>query len=274
MKNSETPLFFPNGDYRLFGMLHRPEQEPPKRAFVFCHPFAEEKLWTHRVYVSFARELASRGYAVLRFDHYGHGDSEGHFHEATISHYRSDIHAAITYLKTQNPDLVSIGLLGHRFGATLASEVTDSRDDIRQLVLWDPVMDGASYMQEVLRINLTTQMAVYGEVSVNRDALVEQMKAGKYVNVDGYQMAYAMFEEASAIRLDGEKKYDGPCLVVQMSKKELPIKKDLQGLADSYGQGDVRLALESPFWREIRESYFRAPSLFEVTLGWLEEQDD
>jgi len=274
MKNSETPLFFQNGDYRLFGVLHRPDQQPAKRAFVFCHPFAEEKLWTHRVYVSFARELASRGYAVLRFDHYGHGDSEGYFREATIKHYKSDIEVAIAYLKSQIPELVSIGLLGQRFGATLAADITESRDDINQLVLWDPVMDGASYMQEVLRINLTTQMAVYGEVSMNREALVEQMKAGNYVNVDGYQMSYTMFEGASATSLDGGKKYQGPCLAVQMSKKQQPIKKNLQELADSYSQGDVRLALEAPFWREIKESYFRAPSLFKVTLKWLEEQND
>ena len=69
----ETPLFFENGAYRLFGVLHQPAGPPSGAGWVFCHPFAEEKLWTQRVYVSFARMLASRGAWVLRFDAMGNG---------------------------------------------------------------------------------------------------------------------------------------------------------------------------------------------------------
>ena len=38
----ETPFFFSNGSYNLFGILHEPEIEPNGEGFVFCHPFAEE----------------------------------------------------------------------------------------------------------------------------------------------------------------------------------------------------------------------------------------
>ena len=50
---------------------------PCAAAFVFCHPLTEEKLWTHRVFVTFARELAAAGHTVLRFDYRGNGDSDG-----------------------------------------------------------------------------------------------------------------------------------------------------------------------------------------------------
>ena len=73
----EKPFIFPNGSYNLFGILHEPEIESNGEGFVFCSPFAEEKLWAHRVFVNFARELARLGYTVLRFDYMGHGDSEG-----------------------------------------------------------------------------------------------------------------------------------------------------------------------------------------------------
>jgi len=268
----EKPMFFSNGDYQLFGVLHQPETNELKGGFVFCHAFAEEKLWTHRVSVTFARELAKRGYAVLRFDHYGHGDSQGEFKNATIEHYKADINVAIELLKMEVPALESVSLLGQRFGATLAATVAESRDDINSLILWDPILDGARYMQEVLRINLTTQMAVYGKVTVMRDALVESMKQGNTVNVDGYEMSFAMYEQASSLSLNVEKGFKGNCLVVQMSKKELPFKKDLNQLMSTYQNGEIALAIELPFWREIKESYFRATDLYEKTLNWLERK--
>ncbi|MCW4290174.1 MAG: hypothetical protein N0C91_20990 [Candidatus Thiodiazotropha endolucinida] len=42
---------------KIFTVFHIPDTTDVKKAFVFIHPFAEEKLWSHRVYVSFAREL-------------------------------------------------------------------------------------------------------------------------------------------------------------------------------------------------------------------------
>jgi len=269
MNDNEKPLFFSNGNYQLFGVLHYPLNDNLKGGFVFCHAFAEEKLWTHRVFVSFARELAKEGYAVLRFDHYGHGDSQGDFKEATIEHYKSDIAASIDFIKNKVPELKKVSLLGQRFGATLAAIITESREDIDKLILWDPILDGSRYMQEMLRINLTTQLAVYGKVTVMRDALVESMKQGNTVNIDGYEMSLKMYEQASSLNLKDSKKFNGACLIVQMSKKEQAIKKGLNDLLNSYSNGNIELAIELPYWREIKESYFRAPDLYARTLNWL-----
>ena len=117
----ETPFFFPNDPYNLFGILHEPEVEPNGEGFVFCHPFGEEKLWSHRVFVNFARKLAQIGYTVLRFDYMGHGDSDGNFSDATIETRISDIVAAVCWLKDNNSNVNSVSLLGLRLGATLAS---------------------------------------------------------------------------------------------------------------------------------------------------------
>jgi alpha/beta superfamily hydrolase len=158
---SETPFYFPNGNYQLFGILYRPEKMVRDTGFVFVHPFAEEKLWTQRVYVNFARELAQHGYPVLRFDEMGHGDSEGNFEESTIETRLSDINSAIAQIRKDIPEIKKIGLLGLRFGATLASLAAEKSELIHQLILWEPIVDGEKYMQEMLRINLTTQTAVY-----------------------------------------------------------------------------------------------------------------
>lgn len=266
----EIPFFFKNGTYELFGVLHEPEGVARSEGFVFVHPFAEEKLWAHRVYVSFARALSGLGYPVIRFDVMGHGDSDGDFEESSIETQLSDIKCALDVLKSKLPYVKEVNLLGLRFGATLAALSAESLPDIKKLVLWDPVVDGAKYMQEMLRINLTTQSAVYKEIRHTRDALVQIMKEGKTVNVDGYEMSYSMFEQTSSINLlQNNKKYAGNCLIVQISKKEEAFKKDLDSLKAGYMNADLKLSVEEPFWKEIKTFYSRAENLFNNTLSWL-----
>lgn len=269
----ETPMFFQNGPYRLFGIVHEPVGAPSGAAWVFCHPFAEEKLWTHRVYVSFARLLAARGAWVLRFDMMGNGDSEGRFADASVANMLSDIDCATRQLNQLSGINQGIGLLGLRFGATLAAVAAERRSEIGNLVLWEPIVDGAKYMQEMLRINLTTQSAVYKEIRRNREALVRMMKDGATVNIDGYELAYPCYEQASAINLkEGPKSFAGRCLIVQVGKDGQPIHPDPKALQTTYQSVDLQSAVEEPFWKEIKRWYRSAPNLFDATLTWMGER--
>ena len=125
MDSIERPFFFHDEKVRLFGVLHAPKNRSVKQGFVFCHPFMEEKLWTHRVFVSFARELVKKGFAVLRFDHYGHGDSEGTFKDVDINRYLSDINTAIEQLKEEVPSIKYVNLLGMRCGCMTAATIAE-----------------------------------------------------------------------------------------------------------------------------------------------------
>ena len=265
----ETPLFFQRQGVSLFGVLHRPAEV--RGAFVFCHPFAEEKLWTHRVFVSFARLLAERGYAVLRFDLMGNGDSDGEFSSSSFGSAKEDLRAAIAYMRKVT-GLARVSLLGLRLGATLASVVADEDvDAIQRLALWAPITNGAAYMQEMLRINVTTQMATFKEVRDDREALVAAMQQGKTVNVDGYDLSHQLYAEVTAIRLSqAPKLYSGACLIVHIDRQRRPA-PDLQQLAATYGQGQLVFAQEEPFWKEIARSYQQpAANLFDQTLQWLD----
>lgn len=175
----EIPFFFSNGSYELFAILHQPCGKPNDTGFVFCHPILEEKLWAHRVYVSLARDLAKRGHTVLRFDHSGQGDSDGDFSEVSVESHLNDIEAAVERLRLERPGLKRIALFGLRLGATFAALAALRSKDIDRLVLWEPIVNGERYMQEVLRINLTGQMAVHGRVIQDRKQLVELCGRGK-----------------------------------------------------------------------------------------------
>jgi len=267
----ETPFFFPVADQELFGILHRPTSTPNGSGFVFCHPFAEEKLWAHRVYVSLARDLAARGYTVLRFDHMGHGDSDGEFQDASVATHLRDIEAAVGRLREECPSLEKVGLLGLRLGGTFAALSAERVAGIDRLVLWDPVVDGGRYMQEVLRSNLTSQLAAYGKVLQDRKALVESLNEGKAINVDGYELGRDFYEQASAINLlSGSPTFKGDLLILQVGKPGQPARKDLSALQEHYPGAALELCVEEPFWREIKPFYARAEQLSSATFGWLE----
>jgi pimeloyl-ACP methyl ester carboxylesterase len=202
----------------------------------------------------------------------GHGDSEGDFEDSSIETRISDIKCAIQMLFAKLGYVKNIGLLGLRFGATLAALVAEEDPKIDHLVLWEPIINGASYMKEMLRINISTQMAVYKEIRYNTEALIQMMKNGKTVNVDGYEMSWPLYEEAVGIDpLRGEKRYRGKLLLLQIIKKEGQVSKKAGELAALYANCELRAAVEEPFWKEIRFYYPKADNLFRSTLDWIGE---
>lgn len=272
---SETPFFFANGAYRLFGILHRPPANMVRsRGFVFCCPCFEEKLWTHRVFVRLARELAALGFHVLRFDYMGHGDSDGSFEQSTVSSRLSDIACAVGILRREIGSTRDVGLLGLRFGATLAACHAESDDQISNLILWDPVVDGAAYMQEVLLSNLATQSAVYQEIRHTRENLVALMEAGETVSIEGYEMSHQFYEQGSRLTIKGPRHCSGPCLVVQTGRAIQKPKKQLEELCAAYPSAELKLCTEEPFWKEIKTFYPRAEQLSGATITWIQAHVD
>lgn len=268
---NETPFFFHNGAYRLFGILHRPAAGVARgRGFVFCYPCFEEKLWAHRVFVSLARELAALGFHVLRFDYMGHGDSDGDFQQSTVVSRLSDIACAVHTLRQEIGNDAGVSLLGLRFGASLAAKHAEGDDRIDSLVLWDPVTDGNAYMQEVLLSNLATQSAVYQKIRQTREDLVTQMQAGGTVIIEGYEMTHKFYEEASALQANNLGSYAGPCLIVQIGRSNQKPKKLYESMSKTYPRAELALCTEELFWKEIKTYYPRAAQLSGVTLNWIQ----
>jgi uncharacterized protein len=278
----ENPFFFKRADVALFGIEHLPPGPAATTAYLFSHPFGEEKLWSHRACLSLARELAARGHIVLRFDYAGAGDSTGQIAESDLTTCLADLTAAALTLRERHPQLTRIGLIGLRLGATLAALLAERATEepalqpLREapLVLWDPVIDGAAYLQELLRTNLSTQLAVYGKVIENREAMQARMQAGDTVNVDGYEISQRFFDSFSRAELlpSGSRRHAGPALVVQISPTDSAKERgDLAAFAAAYARGSSRRVVEQPFWREIKPFYARAANLQGATLDWLQQ---
>jgi uncharacterized protein len=147
-----TPLYFGTGQRRLFGVLDPAETRTSQpQAAVICYPWGPEYIFAHRALRHLSRQLAARGFHVLRFDYYGSGDSAGDESEMRLSGSREDIASAIQELK-DICDAKAVTLIGLRLGGALAAQVAaDCRKDVAALVLWDPAVSGPEHL-EVLEI--------------------------------------------------------------------------------------------------------------------------
>jgi hypothetical protein len=125
----------------------------------------------------------------------GTGESEGKFEDADVETFLSDIGCAMRTLNAKIPGLNDVGLIGLRFGATLAALATE-RSDVSRLILWDPVIDGNQYMQEILRSNLMTQTVIFKKVQKDRKMLIQDLMEGKTVTpTSGSGESYARISE-------------------------------------------------------------------------------
>ena len=266
---TEAFEFIQLGGERLFAALHVPDH-PTSRAVVMCHPLGEEKLWSHRVFVSFARDLASSGYLALRFDFRGEGDSDREFEQSDFESRIADACMALDFIRRSQPSVTEITLMGLRLGASVAAAAAARNQEVQRLLLWDPVVDGEAYMQSFLRLNLMYQMSVHRRVVENRDALVARLAGGDTVNIEGYELADALFRQVSAFRLrDTLPGFNGETVIVQINQGDAPPKSDLTELCEGNPRCRLASAQEEPFWKEIKTLYQRAANLTAVSFAAL-----
>jgi hypothetical protein len=182
---------------RLFHALHMPAESAS--AWIFCNPFLEEKVFSHSVYVEFARFLSSNGHAVIRFDYEGDGDSEGDIRDMDLASWTSDAEDMAGVMRSRIPD-VPLNFFGLRFGAIVAALATRGAGG-RGMLLWDPVLEGERYFDECLKINLTTQLATYKKVVDDRKQMLARLRDGGTVNISGYEIGKGMYESLASSRL-------------------------------------------------------------------------
>lgn len=84
----------------------------------------------------------------MRFDYFGTGDSFGESSEGDLAIWIDDIRTAAQELKDQS-GARDISLVGMRLGATLATLASAQDLRTRSLILWEPVVDGQDYVQEL-----------------------------------------------------------------------------------------------------------------------------
>ncbi len=257
-------------------------QEGPETSnatgIIFCHPFFEEKLIAHRVMVNFARELANRGYAVLRFDFMGQGDSDGNAEDATIESNLSDLERGVEVLR-EITKVRRTALIGVRFGATLAALFAARNHGIDVLTLISPVVKGGPYIEHCLRSNLATQMSTYRKIIKTRDQLVRDLMSGEMVNIDGYLLTREQFIEIKDVDLSNpltNLPANVRIMIMQVSKNDgQNISNEFLSLMSAFQSNgnkvDVMNVKDNYFWAESKTHITEAKPIYSSAIDWLDQ---
>lgn len=144
------PFFFGPAERQLYGCYHAPAAASRGCAVLLCQPLGHEYIQFHRALQRLAVLLADAGFPVLRFDFRGCGDSAGELKDGSLAAWREDVAEALGELRRRSA-APRITLAGLRLGGSLAAIVASERDDIDSVVLWDPVLNGRAYLEELTR---------------------------------------------------------------------------------------------------------------------------
>lgn len=145
-----NPFFFGTSERRIFGVY---EPAAPhtmgKRAAVLCYPWGCEYLHAHRTMRQLASKLSAAGFHTLRFDYFGTGDSGGEMVDVDLAGWETDVETAMEEIRDISGSHRTT-LVGLRLGATIAASVAAKNSrTVESLILWDPVVSGDEYLQQL-----------------------------------------------------------------------------------------------------------------------------
>lgn len=129
-------IYFKNskGD-KLVGILTKTNHKD--WILIMAHGFSSNK--NTKNFVKLSEMLQEKDISTLRFDFWGHGESEGKFENITISEAVDDILRAIKFVKGLG--YRKIGLLGSSFGGISSIIASSKTNELSFLALKSPVSD-------------------------------------------------------------------------------------------------------------------------------------
>ena len=265
------PFFLRAEQGQRFCLFH-PPAGPCRGSVLYVAPFGEEMNKARRMAALQARALAANGFGVLQLDLHGCGDSSGEFGDARWEIWKDDLALGQRWLHDRLGRPVS--LWGLRLGALLALDYAGSAaHPLANLLLWQPVQNGATFLTQFLRLRIANDMLAEGkEKSGGTQALRDALRAGEVLEVAGYDLAPAL--AASIESLDAANLPVTGCPVhwfeaVQAEGRPIsPAGAKVVGAWQRHGVAThVHLVVCPPFWasQEVTE----CPSLIAATSSVL-----
>ena len=256
---SRTPFdafFLPAGEGERFCIFHR-ASGAPLGSVLYVHPFAEEMNKSRRMAALQARAFRERGYNVLQIDLAGCGDSSGDFGEARWALWKDAVRLAQRWLREHGE--APVHLWGLRLGALLAADCAREGDaSFASLLMWQPVISGAQFMAQFLRLRLGGEMLSGAATSSNTAQLRAQLAAGVALEIAGYELAPQLAAAIERLELAALAPGNVPAHWLEVNA-EGKLSPGLRRAGEAWSTGGAEVHLRAvrgePFWNsnEISE---------------------
>jgi putative redox protein len=243
----------------LSGLLEFPAQKPTAYAlFAHCFTCGKDIAAASRI----ARALVARGFAVLRFDFTGLGNSDGDFANTNFSSNVQDLVAAADFLREQYaaPSL----LIGHSLGGTAILKAAQDIPESRALVTIGSPAD-AGHVARQFACDMTT-IEEQGQAEVNlagrtftiKKSFVDDLQEQNMQHVSSLRKALLIFHSpmdttvsiSEAEKLYRQAKHPKSFISLDQADHLLTNKTDSQYVADTIAAWASRY-LEQPQARQV-----------------------
>jgi len=251
MNFSAAPQFIRNeqGGYDLFIVDYVPV-ESPSNTFIILNPLGSECNVIDAMLANLARHLASTGRRVVRFDYFGTRDSDGDFGQITLETLMSDVETIIDFINKSGNSVSRRGFIGVRFGALLAMQVAEKKNDfIDDLILCAPISSATDFFAAELMQALSMQTVLFKKIVWDRKKIIHELIDGNTTVIDGYNLAnmngYPLTKSLylSILDLDqqlsAESTFSKKCLIVTIDSRKRKTYKKIDVLKERFVSADV-----------------------------------
>lgn len=122
-----------SSDIQISGVVHYPEQLPSP-CVICSHGLFSAK--ASPKFVSVAEHLARNGFAAVRYDHRGCGESGGRIEETTVSGRLQDLEAVYHHVGRDARISKAVGLMGSSMGGYISLFAAVRHPEISAVVVW------------------------------------------------------------------------------------------------------------------------------------------
>lgn len=246
--------------HSIYAMLYRPKEGSTGIPVVIAAPDGEERSWAQRTMVTTARALSSIGFTVLRFDYRGQGESPLTYESTTLETRLADLTQVWHALRDRTGQAPAI--LGVRLGGAFAIAAAPRIPLLQTMVLWEPVLAPPQFLQQLLRVNLSTQMVAHGKILKERRELVADARAGALVSVNGYNLSGDFIDDLESLDVaQTAAGWPGRGLIVATS----PPDRRMAALPG----WTVQQVSCPPFWKEPKLHSVAIPPFIAPTIEFL-----
>ncbi|MDO4488355.1 MAG: alpha/beta fold hydrolase [Eubacteriales bacterium] len=138
------------------GTVMTPEGNGPFPTVCFYHGFSVDRIGMNRLHYLFSKRCVEEGFACVRFDFYGCGESDGDFREKRLSFEVEQSLAIYDWAIAQDfADPDKMFMVGHSLGGVLAGMCAPKRQPAGA-VLWSPGL--AAYYDISSRVHAVPTM--------------------------------------------------------------------------------------------------------------------
>lgn len=267
-----SPILLDGTAGSLFGVYYPPVSGTNQRCAILHVPaFAEEMNKARRMVALQARAFARRGYGVLVLDLFGTGDSAGDFVDARWDIWLRDIATGVDWLQSRSH--TEVCLWGLRLGGLLALHASlDAPASIRRLLLWNPVLNGESYLQQFLRLRVAAAIFSSDAKTETTQDLLQTLNNGIPVEIAGYELHPDLAKALSSAKAPQPGRLSGTeisCVEVGPDREKglsVPLRRQLEAWTSVGHIASATLVQGDPFWSTLEIT--EAPELLAFGESW------